>query len=69
MVHIEFDSEKDRLNRQKHGVSLTEAAHMDFDSALVILDDRRDYGEARFLAVAASASAYICWRSPCGATR
>ena len=49
-MQIEFDSEKDRVNRQKHGLSLAAAAEMDFLAALVIPDERRDYGEARFRA-------------------
>jgi uncharacterized DUF497 family protein len=50
-VEIEFDPAKDRINQLKHGLSLAEAARMDFDAALVVPDERRDYGEARFQAV------------------
>jgi uncharacterized protein len=49
-VNIEFDPEKDRLNRQKHGISLAEAARLDLESAALVRDDRRDYGEDRFRA-------------------
>ena len=49
-MRIEFGSEKDRINRQKHGLSLAAAAEMDLLGALVIPDERRDYGEARFRA-------------------
>ncbi|MBV9758605.1 MAG: BrnT family toxin [Alphaproteobacteria bacterium] len=51
-MEIEFDPNKDRINRQKHGVSLADAAQMDFGRALVIEDMRFDYGEPRFLAYA-----------------
>lgn len=51
-MKIEFDSEKDRINRQKHGISLAAAEGMDFLTAQVIPDDRRDYGEARLWAIA-----------------
>lgn len=51
MMEIEFDSEKDEANQEKHGVSLAAAAGMDFDAALVVSDDRRGYGEARFRAI------------------
>ena len=51
-MRIEFDSEKDRINRQKHGLSLAAAAEMDFLAAQIIPDDRRDYGETRLWAVA-----------------
>ena len=49
-MEIEFDVAKDEANRRKHGVSLALAAAMDFDAALVVPDERRDYGEARFRA-------------------
>lgn len=49
-MEIEFDSDKDEANRRKHGISLAAAAEMDFDAALVIPDERREYGEARFRA-------------------
>jgi uncharacterized DUF497 family protein len=51
-MQIEFDAEKDRINRDKHGISLAAAADMDFEAAQLIPDERRDYGEARSWAVA-----------------
>ncbi|MGE0419817.1 MAG: BrnT family toxin [Acetobacteraceae bacterium] len=51
-MEVAFDPAKDRANRQKHGASLAGAADMDFDAALVIPDQRQDYGEDRFQAVA-----------------
>lgn len=50
-MDVEFDGEKDRANRAKHGIPLAAAADMDLDAALVVPDRRRDYGEARFWAV------------------
>ena len=50
MVETEFDPAKDALNRAKHGVSLDDAARMDFATAVVVPDRRREYGEARFQA-------------------
>jgi uncharacterized DUF497 family protein len=50
-MQIEFDSEKDRINRDKHGISLAAAAEMDMTTAQIIPDLRRDYGEARSWAV------------------
>ncbi len=50
-MEIEFNSAKDATNREKHGVSLAAAADMDFDAALVLTDERRDYGEPRFRAI------------------
>jgi uncharacterized DUF497 family protein len=49
-MNVEFDDKKDALNCEKHGVSLADAAYMDFDTALVREDDRQDYGERRWLA-------------------
>jgi len=44
---IQFDPAKDAANRAKHGISLGEAAHLDWDTAFVWVDDRFDYGEMR----------------------
>lgn len=49
-MRIEFDSEKDAINRAKHGISLAAAEAMDFETARIVPDARRDYGEARFQA-------------------
>jgi len=46
-VKIEFDAVKDLVNRDKHGVSLADAAQLDWTSVLAKRDIRRDYGEAR----------------------
>jgi uncharacterized DUF497 family protein len=51
-VKIEFDPDKDRVNRVKHGISLAAAADMNLDEATVIEDRRFDYGETRFVAYA-----------------
>ena len=46
-MKIEFDPDKDAINRQKHGLSLGDAGHMDFGTAIYRPDDRYDYGEDR----------------------
>ena len=51
LVGVEFDPAKDSVNRAKHGVSLQDAERFDWDTAIVIEDDRFDYGEARFYAI------------------
>lgn len=48
---IEFDPAKDALNLRKHGVSLALASELDWDAALVWLDERYAYGEMRMIAV------------------
>lgn len=50
-MDIEFDGEKDRANREKHGISLAAAMGMDMEAALIAPDLRRDHGEARFRAI------------------
>jgi len=49
---IDFDSAKDESNHGKHAVSLALAAELDWDNALVWVDERRDYGELRMIALA-----------------
>jgi uncharacterized protein len=44
---LKFDPDKDQSNRDKHGVSLADAARMDLDTAFVLADRRRAYGEVR----------------------
>jgi uncharacterized DUF497 family protein len=51
-VQFEFDPHKDQLNLHKHGVSLAFASELDWDAALLWVDNRRDYGEMRMLALA-----------------
>jgi len=46
-MQIEFDPAKDAINRDKHGISLGEAARIDWKAAVVWPDDRFDYGEDR----------------------
>jgi len=51
-MRIEFDPAKDTINRAKHGVSLSLAGELDWDGALVWVDDRFGYGEMRMIALA-----------------
>jgi uncharacterized protein len=51
-MQIEFDAAKDEANRSKHGVSLQLAEELDWDHALVWMDDRFDYTEVRMIALA-----------------
>lgn len=43
-----FDPAKDKANRSKHGISLARAEDMEI--AVVIGDNRTDYGEGRYRA-------------------
>ena len=49
-LEIEFDPAKDAANVDKHGLSLADAASFDLAAAVVVVDDRADYGETRFRA-------------------
>ncbi len=51
-MRIEFDSAKDIANQSKHGVSLSLAGELDWEAALVWIDERFEYGETRMIALA-----------------
>jgi uncharacterized DUF497 family protein len=51
-MQIEFDPDKDVSNQAKHGLSLILAGQLDWEHALVRVDDRHAYGERRMIALA-----------------
>jgi uncharacterized protein len=51
-MRIEFDPAKDSGNQAKHGVSLALAGELDWEAALVWVDDRFAYAELRMIALA-----------------
>ena len=51
-MRIEFDPAKDSANQAKHGVSLALAEELDWDAALVRIDDRFENDEWRMVALA-----------------
>ena len=51
-MKIEFDPSKASANGAKHGVSLHEAAEIEWDTLLAKPDIRRDYGETRMIGYA-----------------
>jgi uncharacterized protein len=51
-VRIDFDPAKDAANIVKHGLSLALAVELDWEDALVWIDERQDYGETRMIALA-----------------
>ena len=51
-MEFEWDEGKNAANRAKHGVSLAEAARMDWAVGLTRLDQRFAYGEPRFRRIA-----------------
>lgn len=48
---IEFDARKNARNIQLRGLSFERVAEIDFNTALIYQDDRKDYGEDRYVAL------------------
>jgi len=59
-MRIEFDPAKDAANLATHGVSLALAAELDWEAALVWVDDRFEYDELRMIALAPKTSILYC---------
>jgi uncharacterized protein len=51
-MRIEFDPGKDASNEAKHGLSLALARELDWEAALIWVDERFEYEELRMIAVA-----------------
>ena len=51
-MRIEFDPTKDSANEAKHGVSLALAEELDWEAALVWIDERFEIDEWRMIALA-----------------
>ncbi|TBR09474.1 MAG: BrnT family toxin [Rugosibacter sp.] len=51
-MRIEFDPAKNAANQAKHGVPLSMAEELDWEAALVWVDDRLEYNERRMIALA-----------------
>ena len=49
-MQVEFDPAKSAVNLVKHGVSLAQAEHLDWDALVGMPDSRREYGEYASLA-------------------
>jgi len=49
-MEIEFDDAKNEVNIAKHNMELEFAAELDLETAVVITDNRKNYGETRFIA-------------------
>jgi uncharacterized DUF497 family protein len=49
-MKIEYDPKKDAENLRKHGISLALAREFDESLALILIDDRKAYGEIRYRA-------------------
>ncbi|MEJ8850984.1 BrnT family toxin [Variovorax rhizosphaerae] len=51
-MRFEFDPAKDASNQEKHGLSLALASVLDWDQAMVWVDERFEDGELRMIALA-----------------
>lgn len=49
-MDISFDASKNARNIATRGISFAQALEFEWDSALIVADTRRDYGESRFQA-------------------
>lgn len=49
-MKIEFDPIKNQRNIALRGISFCDADRFEWDTVLIVPDDRRDYGEPRFRA-------------------
>ncbi len=59
-MRVEFDPAKDAANQAKHGVSLAMAGDLDWEAALVWVDERFEYGESRVIALAPQTEILYC---------
>lgn len=59
-MRIEFDPAKDSTNQAKHGASLSVASELDWEAALVWVDERFEYGETRMIALAPKDNILYC---------
>ncbi len=62
---IAWDESKRASNLAKHGLDFAETVHVDFDTALLEIDDREDYGECRESRLVGLDCDYAVW-SLCG---
>jgi uncharacterized protein len=51
VVNFEWDPQKARRNKAKHGVSFELVRSFDLDNAKIVEDDDVDYGESRLVAI------------------
>ncbi|WP_269900008.1 BrnT family toxin [Paenalcaligenes faecalis] len=50
-IVIVYDEAKNAKNITERNINFDTAAHLDFSTALIFQDTRRDYGEPRFIAI------------------
>ena len=62
-MELEWDEFKRRDALKKHGVDFADVALVDFGSAMTIADNRRDYGEPRWVTYGMISGRLhvVCW--------
>jgi uncharacterized DUF497 family protein len=50
-MKIDFDPIKNEKNIRERGLSFERVAEVDFDTALILPDTRKEYGETRYIAL------------------
>ncbi|MCZ4065702.1 BrnT family toxin [Oxalobacter aliiformigenes] len=50
-MDIEYDPNKNEKNIRERGLSFEKVHEFDFDTAIYYMDDRKDYGEKRIIAI------------------
>ncbi len=50
-MQLEWDERKNRLNIEKHGIALSDSAQVFARPLIIRLDERKDYGEPRWIAL------------------
>ena len=50
-MRISYDPAKNEQNIRSRGLSFDSAADFDFEGALYAVDERRDYGQTRYIAI------------------
>ena len=48
-MEFEWDEDKRRINLRKHGLDFADAHRAFTEDAFIIVDDREDYGEGRYI--------------------
>lgn len=50
-MRVHFDPRKSERNVRERGLPFEKAADFDFEQAMIFVDDRRNYGETRYVAI------------------
>lgn len=50
-MEIEFNPAKNQANIAKHGVDMAQAEEFEFETAIIGIDNRKDYAETRYRAI------------------